>query len=313
MDEIVVELDVSEESWAVKTVKQQMTAWANEIPHHPYENLGDLIHIDTIHYRPSYVISLQTQYEMRDKRSTEEPYYGTSIPPLRYTSLSQVNEWSTNLGKKPDFTDSDNWYYVQGSQKVSQCSTCGGRGRTTCSSCSGTGIVTCSKCMGAGTTNCWKCSGTGNERKSCSTCGGSGSKWNPTLQRNEQCYSCSGKGTWLERCWSCNGTGREKCTSCSGTGRVSCSSCSGKGYNTCWSCSGQGRVMESFQVRQILTAQQKIISLNHDKVKNDFPHFSINSEKNKGEVVLTLDESTLKPSELDNWPPLTAVFKEMHQ
>lgn len=309
--EFIIEADVTDDPERVDTIRKQINTWAAGIPHHPFIYLGDDITIQSIWFRPGHVIGLRSQYEHREKKAHEEPYRGQSVPPRTYTSLSQVKEWEFEFNTPYDFTETDDWYYANGSQYVTTCGRCSGSGRLRCDDCGGSGSVVCPDCRGAGTVSCYSCNGSGQKQKKCWSCSGKGTKWNSTDNRNEQCSSCGGRGTWFEKCTSCWGSGRKDCTKCNTTGRVTCSDCGGDGFNTCWNCSGQGRLLHSFQVRHHLYFKDQDDLVIHETVAEEFPGYKTDKEIQNRPMIFEKDEKSLGADELEQAPPLSERFQPM--
>ncbi|MDP2723987.1 MAG: hypothetical protein Q8O72_14625 [Bacteroidales bacterium] len=282
------EVNVSDDKKLATALKQRINNWANDIPHHPYKNLGDKISITGIWYKPAYPIRVRSQYEERSKHKGEEPFTDQKIPERTYFKLSDFNSWDIKLKDIGQFDNSTKNYYLNGSQYVEACYKCNARGWITCVQCQGTTTVTCPVCRGAKKTTCYSCSGSGKEQ--CSSCGGRGyntrqvshsrqvyvSEGNYRTETyyetvRESCYSCSVSGS--KTCYRCSGTGKITCSGCSGRGYVTCPTCHGSGRNTCPVCNGHTRLMHHFYIKRDLEYTDKQTCVIHGEVYKAFPQF----------------------------------------
>ncbi|MCU4157031.1 hypothetical protein J1N10_13660 [Carboxylicivirga sp. A043] len=304
--DIYTRLDVSSDKEFVIRLKTKVNDWANNIPHHPFKNLGDNIKVRSVNKMPCYTVSVETQLEKRDKRYNETPYTGGSLPERTIYDISQVNVWDEALKSVTNFTNINYNYEKNGSQFIKDCSRCGAKGYIACQSCGGAGTWKCSNCGGTGQTTCTTCNGDG--KKECYSCRGSG-----TITEDKYCYQCGGTGRdkadresgsyslgghcsycggagrnkETKSCTSCGGRGYDTCYNCSGRGKVSCRKCSGEGYITCSACGGKGRetcptclgakqLMEYIQIKQNFRSKTNQNYLVDSTVSKLFPEFISN-------------------------------------
>jgi len=304
-EKYIYEKDVSGDKKLESSLRKSINNWANEIPHHPYTNLGDKIKVLSMWYKPAYPVRLRSQYEERSKFKDHEPYTNQTIPPRKYYELSDFNSWDINLKKISRFENSTNNYYVPGSQYVENCHHCHATGSVTCHTCHGNRTITCPVCRGAREVNCSSCGGRGD--KYCSNCGGTGSKseqvsktrqvWvntdNGGYYRNEtyyetvsrRCNTCGGSGR--TRCYTCGGSGKVTCSRCSGRGIITCTVCGGTGKLTCPVCKGETQLMHHFYIKRKLEYTDKETCVIHGDVYENFPEFLEEFSNYESKVVST--------------------------
>ncbi len=287
-DKFPYEEDVSNDKKLEAALRQRINTWSNNIPHHPYKNLGNKISIESIWYKPAYPVRLRSQYEERSKHKGHEPFTNQKIPKRTYFELSEFNSWDISLERIKQFENSTNKYYLNGSQYIADCHRCNAHGSITCVQCAGKTSVTCYVCNGAKKKTCTMCSGSGRER--CSGCGGSGYNTRQVSRSRqvyvsdgnyrtetyyesvrESCYSCSGSG--YKTCYTCNGTGKVTCPGCSGRGYITCPTCHGSGRNTCPECKGETQLMHHFYIERKLEFTDKRTCVIHGEVFDSFPQF----------------------------------------
>jgi len=293
--EYTVQENVSGNKETENLLRQVVTDWAKEIPHHGIKKMGDAIEIQSIHYRPAYLMGLTTLYDNRQVGHLSVPYTGQSIPERQYTSMKQVNVWDFDLTLPEDFQNAYDQYVITGSQYVETCHSCKGHGQITCPSCGGKGKETCHSCKGKGQTRCYSCFGTG--RTTCQGCGGSGRKSRTAYETwydsdghghttskvyYENCGVCGGSGK--KRCHQCGGTGSNRCTTCGGSGILVCSRCIGTGSITCPTCQGRGQMFHYYNLEQRVQSHMQTQCILEAHVFAQYPKFYIDPNKHKGQI-----------------------------
>lgn len=290
-EKYIYEKQVSDDEKIKSSLIQSINNWANNIPHHPYKDLGNKIKVLSIWYKPAYPVRLRSQYEKRTKLKGEAPYTNQNIPPRKYYKLSDFNSWDISLVDIKDFKDSTDEYYVDGSQFVEDCHHCNALGWKTCHTCNGNQRVTCPSCRGSKKQQCNSCGGRGSNQ--CHKCGGTGREniqvskerrrnigtyddpqWTYEqyyVTETRTCTSCNGKGR--KQCHPCGGTGELTCTTCRGTGKVTCPTCNGSGRVTCPVCKGHKRLYHHFYVKRELDYTDQNVCVIQGDIYENFPEF----------------------------------------
>jgi hypothetical protein len=172
--------------------------------------LGNKIELISVKEKPSYIVTLQTQYEKRELKHGIRPYLGEKIPPKSIDDRN-VNIWAFQVPLVEDFREEEKNYIITESQEVSKCGKCKGKGEVVCYSCRGAGVKTCSHCSGSGEVRC-------------SSCGGSGGSW-----IEGKYYPCSDCRNGYKNCRYCGGRGQVTCGTCNGLRMLTCNNCQGWG------------------------------------------------------------------------------------
>ncbi|MFP4363476.1 MAG: hypothetical protein ACLFR1_06360 [Spirochaetia bacterium] len=310
-------------------VRGCLSGYADSIKYHNLKNFGQKIKIKKILSAPSYLISVKTQYEKRSVEKREKPYNGGSFSKPIYTNVSQVVPWDHELDTIDGFQDDKSSYVVEGSQKVSTCTSCNGRGKNTCPTCNGHGSHDCPSCNGNGRKTCTSCNGKGNTscpscsygRVQCSSCDGSGRvqrQKSVTIDRTgvpetftetyyENCSACSGSGKRVcstcggsnkLTCKTCGGVGKITCKTCAGSGSITCEQCRGVGEIRCGTCEGKGKLVRYFAIVQELKAHTNVRSLISTEIRKDFPEFDI-SKGDVNEILATAEGKVVDPEDLE--------------
>ncbi len=292
-EKIIYESDISQDEKLIADLRQKINEWAGNIPHHDLNNLGDLVEVESLCYKPTYSIKLLTQFEWRDKGKDFKPYENESIPKLKYKKLNDFDSWDIDTMPEVDqFISNDKKYLVMGSQRVKQCHTCSGRGLLTCPACNGNKQITCSGCEGRGKNTCSRCRGKGKE--DCRTCGGSGTtsqscpafKTTYDMEGNrvqDTCPKCNGSGYvrvscnycrgGRVTCSNCSGRGTLRCEKCKGSGKITCARCKGRGEITCRTCKGKTELLHYFYIHRILDYTEHSSRVLHEDVYDQFPEY----------------------------------------
>jgi len=255
------------------------------------KRIANLIEIQEINLKYDYRIELNTEYRIRETRNVTKPYDGSSFYGI--SSDFQISRPSSFVKEKHS-------YRINGSQNISTCYNCRGKGKVTCPSCNGRGEVKCSACSGKGYVTCTRCDGKGY------------------IERIEYNYEKKENITKQEKCSYCyNGT--KKCYTCDGSGIVKCSRCNSSGIVTCSTCSGYGELIsydvldiEDFPEKQIKYAifsnieQSKLKSINGKiicKLLSESGKLNISELNNKikneklEENIKEIIENSVKPNQ----------------
>ncbi len=318
--ELTIEEDCSDDEEVLRRVRETAAAWAQAIPHHGIKDFGGKLEIQSVHYRPAYLLGLQTLYDHRQVASQAVPYTGQTVPPREFSSPGEVDPWDFALMEPEGFQSLQDQYVVNGSQHVLTCHRCEGHGKLLCPSCGGKGKETCHTCGGKGSTRCYSCLGSG--RRSCSSCGGSGqtsftryethydsdgNSYQTSYLAHQNCGSCGGTGR--RTCTACGGTGRRTCSSCGGSGIIVCSRCGGTGTITCPTCQGQKQLYHYYTIDQSLHAWILKQCILEAHVYEQYPRFYIDAETAEGAVVVDETEGAL-PKELLDRTHLSQVYQQ---
>ena len=236
-----------------KKIRQKISEWSNSVEYHDHTNLGEKIKVNKIVFAPTYTCRIATQTETRRVASCEESYRGGAIPSLIYKSAAAVNPWKTefNFSTINSLTERRDFLTVNGSQEVS-----------TCSSCHGKGTIECIYCNGKGTERCYTCGGSGRVR--CGSCNGRG--WHYKSDGSGNTYSCG----------NCGASGQVTCSRCNGRGEVRCSRCNGRGKETCRTCSGTGKMLSYLQIERNLDIQKTDECLMSPRILKEIPEYREN-------------------------------------
>ena len=89
--------DISDDEVIQRFLRKKINSWANSIPHHPFQDLGDHISIESVWKKPAYPIRLLSQYEARTKDEAYKPYYDQEVSERVYFSLNDFNSWDITL------------------------------------------------------------------------------------------------------------------------------------------------------------------------------------------------------------------------
>lgn len=343
-NDIIYSSDCAEDSQLMARLKQVINDWANSIPHHSYQNLGEKITINSLHYTPAYPVTLNTQYEQRKKSEAHMPYDKREIAERTLRELSDLDVWQTPLNKVNAFTSSTTNFIARGSEHIADCHTCNAQGWITCTQCGGEKKVTCTTCHGQGKTTCHSCSGSGNIKCSrcngrgftlqevkCPTCNGTGLLLNEgtyntdrttryyncpechggTNNKNVTCNDCGGKGK--THCSTCHGTGKVTCNHCHGKGIIICPQCSGSGKNTCPTCHGQQQLMHYYNIQRTLTAHAQTTCALHSTTHAKFPEFQENWPHYAAQSIFHIKKDKIGSDDLPTAPHLTKLFSSLIQ
>jgi hypothetical protein len=334
----IYEIDNSDNQGLISELIKKINAWSNNIPHHPYQNFGDSIKVESLLYAPAYPVLLDTQYEKRSKSEEFIPYDQRKIPERKYFNLNDINVWEWNLKTIEKYTDDEFNFFATGSEYIEDCHRCGAKGWITCTQCHGEKSITCPKCNGTGDTKCTSCSGSGKTQCShcngrgftggtqkCSSCGGSGKvyAYESSWEKNvfETCSSCHGsgeinnsvncsscRGTGKTQCRSCGGKGKVTCSKCGGNGRITCPKCSGSGRNVCPTCEGKQQLLHYINLNQTLNADTKDAAMLHQKLSAKFPEFKDNWSDYESELLFNTREEEISLEHLPQDTHLDELF-----
>ena len=164
-------------------------------------DLNRLINLSPqIDLSPCFLITLQALTETRQIDTLVVPNRG-KLPTYPKEALNNI--WFINSNPPSSFASDTQIFPIEGTQKVSTCSSCNGEGKISriCWSCNGSGSKVCSNCAGSGYIVEEEYVGSGRtavRREICSYCGGKG---------KEVCFTCSGNGRVIEICSTCDGVG----------------------------------------------------------------------------------------------------------
>ena len=316
-EKYIYEKDVSDNKTLESSLRQSINDWANDIPHHPYKNLGDTIQVKSIWYKPAYPVRLRTQYEKRTKNKGEAPYTDQKLPARKFYKLSDFHSWDIPMAEIKEFVDSTDDYYVQGSQYVEDCYHCDAKGWKICHTCNGNKTVTCPVCKGSKKQRCNTCGGKGS--RNCQKCGGSGRenyqvrkerrintgtydepswRYEPYyVTETRTCGSCRGSGR--TQCNVCHGSGEVTCKTCQGRGKVVCKTCQGSGRVTCPICKGQKRLYQYFYIKRELDYSDQETCVIQGDVYENFPEFLENFSDYESKTIYSLKGGAV---ELDQLP-----------
>ncbi len=197
-----------------KEITEILNAWGDRGWHRP-NNAGDLIEVDTIESKPIHVINVKTQYESRSSADITEPYSGGQVD----THGTVPRIWDVAVNRPENFEKRQVVCKVPHTDRVYECSNCGGRRRVRCNSCRGAGTLTCSNCRGRQQVTCYGCQGRGIQEQTALN------EDQPASSR--QCILCMGTG--LVQCTACLGRGIRNCGPCRGSGSLDCSACKAAG------------------------------------------------------------------------------------
>lgn len=328
------EIDLKTNESFIKSVRQVITKWANNIPGHGLSDLGNNVTFTSFHLKPTHRLECWTQYEDRILVKTEEPYTNQKISELKFTSADQVDPWKHNLNKISAYQDKLFKYNVTGSHQIHTCSKCSGRGhntclrctgkgKITCPSCNATGITSCGGCGGRGTTNCGTCSGSGssNRKRNCSACGGTG-KIRGQYNKLTNCNACLGVGTLddyscevcngsgQQTCKACNGTKRVKCLRCDKNGQITCLTCEGRTIVTCKQCEGHKKMLSFFILNQQFSKRKVLNYQNNEDVRKKFGGFKMESNDYMDNEVFSKEtEGALLQDLLTQYDYIKPIYK----
>ena len=295
----------------IKYIRDWISSWSDKVPHHGIGNLGEAAVFSSIIEIPTYVISLDTQYERRSLYKGVYPYFGKNIFP-NFINLSNHSDlWSVNVSLIEDFKTKINCYMVQGSENITICNDCQGRGEVYCSSCGGHGELTCSTCGGRARIACSRCNGVGTEN--CHRCGGRGSfQGNSDVNYREiTCPSCNGRQRVT--CSSCGGNGTKDCPDCT-NGKVRCSRCSGSGILTCGSCKGAGKFISLEYLKDAFVYRGWLRSVHYDSIPSEIVS-KISGERNSSETIVEYEDRLISDAifESTNHTKLKHMGKDFFQ
>jgi len=312
-EKYIYEKDVSYDEQLIAILRQKINEWGNNIPHHDFYNLGDQIEVLSLWYKPSYPIRFSSQFETRVKGKSFHPYKNESIPQRKYDSLNDFEAWDIDhLPEVNQFENNEGKFYVQGSQYVTQCHTCSGRGVVTCPKCKGQKKTICPNCRGTGRDTCEKCNGKGETVcKYCEGAGGfdrqyknSSGDWYTT---RENC-ACNGRGAWT--CNICKGNGKIDCNGCKGSGKVTCTKCKGKGVTQCQTCQGKRELLHYFYIHRKLGYTDYESCISHGDVYNHFPEYNENYQNYKSEDIYVDNQQSITKEDVPDCEHLIEYVNE---
>ncbi|MDP3451471.1 MAG: hypothetical protein Q8R90_00825 [Bacteroidales bacterium] len=292
---IIKEENVSGDIALYLIVKRKINEWADSVPNHNLQQLGDHIDIKAIWYRPTYLIKLKSLYDTRYLRKQMVPFTGESLPKQRYFKESEVDVWDFDLGVSEGFEDGSRNFIIEGSQHIEPCARCGTKGRVDCPECRGVKYIICKSCGGKKKDACDRCDGTGNSK--CSKCNGRGrievqkikegefytytdnfsgaeirkKRPDTTYAAYEDCSACNGRGK--NTCSKCGGDGEIICKNCEGKGRLACKRCSATGSITCPECSGKRYMLHSLIIERKDHAITHGQFITHGKIFENFAEY----------------------------------------
>jgi hypothetical protein len=257
---IITERNITE-SDKLNTIRERISKWSNSIPYHDFIDLGDKIELISAKEKPSYIVTLQTQYEKRELKHGIRPYRGEKLPP-KSIDEENVDIWAFNVMVAREFEEKQEDYIITESQEVSKCMECKGKGEIICYSCQGAKEKICSYCSGRGEIRCKSCGGRGEQK--CWKCGGSGQIKKYVYSGNyyelRNCSKCGGRGYYP--CPDCR-NGYINCHYCGGSGKVNCETCNGRGILTCNVCQGWGEVVTYLYFTDIFKPILRMELVNH--------------------------------------------------
>ncbi len=272
------EINLTHDSDTATRLRDEISDWSNAIPHHPFTNFGEQIHIKQIVFRPAYRFLLHVQYEKRSVKEKYRPFWGEELPTARITRPESVKASEMDMPIPPGFSTNEHSHDVWDSERAIDCKTCTAKGTLTCHNCKGEGQFTCLDCSGDGSCQCQNCSGSGNITNTISY-----------TRKADSGTSKTGKQTIYEtvreKCKVCRGIGKISCSKCSGHGHEICKICESKGTLECPTCRGTRKVVAWFSVQQQLTSfrLQELMhntALLNDEIWQDFnpPDYEIRKD-----------------------------------
>jgi hypothetical protein len=166
-------------------------------------NMGEKIFIDRITPGAAYTVRLQTHYEQRSVKHTQEAFTGGPVddrgrPP---------DPWEVPVHRPAPFQDRTEKVPIPHTERVQMCSRCAGEGRVNCAACNGRGERPCPFCGGAGFL----------EHQVLATAPDAQGTSVPVPRTERRPCSCGGG---LVRCSQCSGRGIVTCADCAGSGKV---------------------------------------------------------------------------------------------
>ena len=242
LSEEIFEIKSVNDKQKIDNIRNILNEWSNKIPNHDIKDMGNKIEILEFYEKPSYIVSLETQYEKRILREGTVAYNGEEI--LQKTvNKANVKIWSYDSKPIFDFKEKKDKIKIENSQEIIECPDCIGKGEIKCNHCHGQGKTQCSRCLGAREISCQRCNGAGRIR--CNVCGGTGElrdqRNNATSEANNYLRPCNNCRGGYNPCFCSNG--RVVCPNCNGVGMTICNTCRGSGWISCIKCSGKGRIV----------------------------------------------------------------------
>ena len=314
LGEAVDVLDRSLTDQEESQVRASLTSYANSIPHHKHQNLGQWVTITKVREFRAYNVVLDSLFEKRHITRKIEPVQGKNIPAAKTTEAT-IRVWGCPYPPAPDFRKSTKENLIEDSKALQPCQQCGGQKAALCGGCSGSGAVACSECGGGGLVSCLRCSGngiiqvkTGTQQKwlTCGHCVGTGQN----SYTNERCQFCAGRGLLpkdedVYQAMPCPcGNGRVRCYTCEGQTKLRCSKCSGSGKLTCTSCQGQGQMISYLCVVQTFEPNTQTITAPFSGIKDQTVSGMVQSSDHSPFLTLT---TTAYPTNLK----LTKGFEKL--
>lgn len=312
-----------------KTVRSAVNAYSNKTEQHPFHNYGKDIKIKSYSFCPTYISTLVSEYDSREKYRSMVPYRGQNISNLIFHDLSEVKLWNFSLQQTTSFTDSTKEYTVTGSETIHDCATCRATGETTCGTCHGTKEVICPKCNGTARIDCSTCHGSG--KLDCKTCHGNGyvyksgtrqvwkqymdysdGKMKGRYENESYIYrtNCTDCDHGKVQCSNCGGYGDFECSRCDGTGTIPCGTCGATGKVTCSTCKGYKRNVHFYSIRQKLYSET-LSSQNYDVRVRNIRSFYDFLNGYSSTCVLSLKENRLKTSLLPDLPSVSGSIDSL--
>lgn len=290
-------------------VKRKINEWAASVPNHPYPNLGNLIDINELWYRPTYYIKINTLYESRKLHKKVVPYNGQELPKQEYFKESDIDVWGFDLDVSEGFGNGSENFKIAESQFIERCAKCGGNGSLVCSVCNGQKQITCNSCKGKKTVTCKSCSGKGQNR--CTHCNGKGSinkkivekgtsyyitddvtgerrlitNEDRVFYRDETCFYCGGRG--FNKCGDCFGEGSVVCKTCNGKGKIDCSNCHSTGSVVCPTCNGKKYLLHGYFIERIDHTDTMSQFILNNSVFSTFPEYKTRLESFSRETIFS--------------------------
>lgn len=201
--------------------------WGASVQGYDRDTLGDELKIIEVWDSPIYRGILKTQYDNRELGESYERVRGRSFPNSKYTHEHDIDRWA--LFEYPTtFTSRESSHRITGTEHITTCPTCNGRGKIPCEKCNGRGSITVTE----------------TKKEKCNNCDGHGYIYEQGYKEEKDYYYLNGNLHWRYKqvpcqrqkiCYTCHGRGNIEttihrevpCKNCHATGKVVCTTCNG--------------------------------------------------------------------------------------
>ncbi|GHU01328.1 hypothetical protein FACS1894147_00960 [Spirochaetia bacterium] len=233
-------------SYDETALRTAMQNWATSFGQTEFVSFGKDVEITTVHHYNLLKLGVENLIEKRTIQTATVPYTGSELShTVNYRDGQNI--WDVKLDGGKKFAHSSVDYNIAGSDTVSSCSRCGGRGKDRCYHCDGSGRIPCPKCGGRARIMCPDCHGTG--------------RWE---------YVRTGEPTSYKPCGACHGAKEVPCPTCmngrftggaepsdsrAGAGHVRCGDCGGSGEIVCSSCGGKGQMIRYSYISNVFDVE----------------------------------------------------------